>query len=52
MGPPIFNFRAFLFDFSAINMALFRREHVNAKDASVRIFVVLNHRRSTFLEII
>ncbi len=52
MGPAIFNFRTFLFDFSTINVALFRREYVNAKDASVRIFVVLNHCRSTFLEII
>ncbi len=52
MGPKVFDLRAFLFDFSTINVALFRREYADTKDASVRIFVVLNHRRSTFLEIV
>ncbi len=51
MGPSFFNLCLIVFNFSAINVALFRREHVDAKDASVCIFVVLNHRRSTFLEI-
>ncbi len=51
MGPTVFNFRAFLFDFSAINVAFFRLEYVDSKDASVRIFVILNYSRSTFLEI-